>query len=60
MLLEFDDHRLMREKGADIMRKYGVVRLRPDLAGDKYAHSREKGEKLALELRAQGYAVSQR
>ena len=52
----FDDHRLKREKGADITRKYGVVRLRPDLAGNKYALSRDKAkdieEKLALKLRA--------
>lgn len=59
----FEDHRLKRPTGADITRKYGVVRLRPDLSGSKYALSRPKAEeleeKLARKLRAQGYAVRQ-
>lgn len=48
---------------ADAVRKHGFKQPRPDLAGDKYAYSRDKAEeleaRLADSLRARGYGVSQ-
>lgn len=59
----YEQHRRGGRLSSRAAKKHGCRRLRPDLAGGKYALSREKGEelerKLAARLRSEGYGVAQ-
>lgn len=59
----YEQHRCGGRLASRAARKHGCWRLRRDLAGGKYALSRDKGEelerKLAARLRSEGYGVAQ-
>ena len=61
--VRFAEHAAKGPMSARVIRAQGCVRLRPDLALNKYAYSQDKAmsleEELADTLRAKGYAVVQ-